>query len=909
MAAARETEAALAIPAEQGAPSAHGWIKSSPAAALLARQQLTEAQTNQLQELIQGMQRDINCLGDEDKNVRKSGIKTLHVNIFGGLSDNDTQCRFEPPVAKAGSHAAGFHLFAGTLTYATALFAHLLKAILRLYGDAVEKTRELAIDLVSKFLHLGPEGFLPYYIPVLVARLGGKEVQETVEELRAALMQQVERVIDTQSGQDLGIYIDEWLQVFRKMIDDEFAEVKRMGCRCTVLLARKTPERFHMAAGQLVPPLQAALVHQHTKVRAVAVRALGAVVQYGQNKLLDDVRTNMSQRVMDHSPTVRKAVYTIAGRWLCELRDRYSYWHKLLPMLLPGETDEVEELRVLSREAFIKAGRLYEQENEERLKDQLDFRASDNDGAAVSAPLGCRELVKECFSKIFPGLLKDMIEWTADTRRQAARLMHTLLRYEGKNVTMHLQKVVGGLMQACLDEEPDIAKLVVECGEEIGRSAAFEACAAVIYPVLRDAGASERQHAAALIMLAAFVRGADVTDMSTQAAALCHALAEANVRESASRMVQEELLLCIADVIDKLQDQVAPHGLELFHATLSVSALSKGLDAEVEVALQRLATAMAFLLSTLSLFFNALFKAVRAGVCIGMAMIDHTHAANCQPEKDVEVRIRFFTLLGRLLTHAREGINADGKLSSHTRTIIKQLVCPNLVWQSGDKAQAVRVASLSCLWSLLRTETVSHEDILDVAADLLPLLVSSMEDSAVASRVLAVRVLEEIFRLHGTLFQASYETYDRLHKLYPDLLRRLDDSDNDVRLLTCQAWIAYLRIMDHDTYDNDLYKAHSEAIFRGLLIHLDDPDERVQDAVEAALQAGAKVNEEIFREQIELCDVTSLTVFFSTPAGGSTKASKPCSVRSPLSTCALRDSRVHEQTWHFCGMFHSISNT
>lgn len=44
----------------------------------------------------------------------------------------------------------------------------------------------------------------------------------------------------------------------------------------------------------------------------------------------------------------------IAGRWMLDLRDRYSYWHKILPILLSGETDEVEEVRDLARESFWK---------------------------------------------------------------------------------------------------------------------------------------------------------------------------------------------------------------------------------------------------------------------------------------------------------------------------------------------------------------------------------------------------------------------------------------------------------------------------------------------------------------------------------------------------------------------------
>jgi dynein assembly factor 5 len=31
--------------------------------------------------------------------------------------------------------------------------------------------------------------------------------------------------------------------------------------------------------------------------------------------------------------------------WMLELRDRYSYWHMMLPLLLTGYTDEIEEIR------------------------------------------------------------------------------------------------------------------------------------------------------------------------------------------------------------------------------------------------------------------------------------------------------------------------------------------------------------------------------------------------------------------------------------------------------------------------------------------------------------------------------------------------------------------------------------
>jgi len=77
-----------------------------------------------------------------------------------------------------------------------------------------------------------------------------------------------------------------------------------------------------MAAGLLVKPLLATLVHQHSRVRVAAVKAVGSVVQQGQSELLEEVRTAMAQRTMDDSPSVRKALYAVAIDWLLNHRDR-----------------------------------------------------------------------------------------------------------------------------------------------------------------------------------------------------------------------------------------------------------------------------------------------------------------------------------------------------------------------------------------------------------------------------------------------------------------------------------------------------------------------------------------------------------------------------------------------------------
>jgi len=71
----------------------------------------------------------------------------------------------------------------------------------------------------------------------------------------------------------------------------------------------------------------------------------GDVLQYGNGKSVDDVVSHLAQRLFDQTPTVRAAVVHVAGSWLLDLADRYSFHHKLMPLLLTGVTDEMPDIR------------------------------------------------------------------------------------------------------------------------------------------------------------------------------------------------------------------------------------------------------------------------------------------------------------------------------------------------------------------------------------------------------------------------------------------------------------------------------------------------------------------------------------------------------------------------------------
>jgi dynein assembly factor 5 len=60
----------------------------------------------------------------------------------------------------------------------------------------------------------------------------------------------------------------------------------------------------------------------------------GIVVQYGNNKSVDTVIGHLAERLFDQIQMVRQAVVRVIGMWIVQLPERYSYFHRLLPLIL-----------------------------------------------------------------------------------------------------------------------------------------------------------------------------------------------------------------------------------------------------------------------------------------------------------------------------------------------------------------------------------------------------------------------------------------------------------------------------------------------------------------------------------------------------------------------------------------------
>lgn len=241
--------------------------------------------------------------------------------------------------------------------------------------DKTESVREQAIVFI-RFLYIKVlplnDFYLTYLFPMFVERIGSVEIIEESEEIRLQLLQLLSDVITKYSGtEQLRPFLNDSVIVLAETVKDKYPTIKELSCNTIINLSKALPRDFHMQAESLVKPVLTCFGHQRFKVRVASVIATGEIVMHSTYKALDEVVGPLAERLFDQIPVVRQTVARVAAKWLLEYKDRYSFFHKILPLLLTGLNDEVEETRVEAANLWVKVGLQYQQENEKDLKDEL----------------------------------------------------------------------------------------------------------------------------------------------------------------------------------------------------------------------------------------------------------------------------------------------------------------------------------------------------------------------------------------------------------------------------------------------------------------------------------------------------------------------------------------------------------
>ncbi|KAI1884449.1 hypothetical protein AGOR_G00226510 [Albula goreensis] len=801
-------------------------------------------------EVLRTLARHLNCLNEDSKSTRKRALESIKRETFEkGLSSGVLQD----------------------------VFTCLLKSLLKCMSDPMERCRETAIQMIGDFIRgvPQPEDCLPYLIPVLTHRLGGKEILEPAEELRLAMLEVLTLTVEV-CGNRLAPYVDDMVKILQRTIVDPFPEAKRESCKCTVNFARCVPEHFHMQAESLIKPLMQTISHQHSRVRVAAIEATGAVIQHSSGKNMDDVLSHLAQRLFDDSPQVRKAVTMVVGGWLLHLPDRYSFFHKLIPLLLSSLTDDIPEIRLLAEDLWRRTGAQWEKENEEDLKDKLDFLITPPAlyPAGVERPgLGCRELVARNLSRLLPAVSRDLEDWLVSTRAKTAQLLRVLLLHAEDHCTQHLQPLLATLYRACANNEPGVIKSCLESAELLGCFVDPEASLKLLLAHVENSSSSSSS-SGPLMVLAAMLRGCSQDSLRPHLVWVGDTLASPDIcQESQQRVYLEQLLGCVQALLNVCEEHCGTISLQLLQVLVTVQSLSsepelqnkveetmgllcsvQGLNGRADLYRQHMIQLMDWLSKTQPSWTNYSVQrlqleviAVQSGPVIGefLPLFMPLLQGSLQPNRDPEMRLHFFTLLSKLLLDSPNTLDSQRKFCDHLEVFLQELLLPNLVWQAGRTAAAIRTSALTCLLALLQGGGITPQQLLSVEKQLTPQVLAALDEDSQTSRLLACRSISTLLRLVGPDLSP-----DTLNTIYPELLKRMDDSSQDVRTVSLSALGRWLSCLGKD-YNVQTCRQHLEFLFQQLLLHLDDPNSSVQDHVLEVLKTGSIVHPELLEQEVE----------------------------------------------------------
>lgn len=220
------------------------------------------------------------------------------------------------------------------------IFSAFYLALLKCYNDRYENCRNLAIEIVTTLLGTVPKtsSYTECFVSVVAKRIGRPELLEDSEEVRFALVKQIAVIVRTfcQPRHDLQVNVyNDIIDILVKCLRDTYPVVQLECCNIIGALADASPS-FHLRTTELADGLIAMLQHRHSANRIAAIEAIGIVALHMQSndKTVIKLIAAVSPLLMDAMPTVRLECGRVGSRWLLALRDRYSFFERLVPLVL-----------------------------------------------------------------------------------------------------------------------------------------------------------------------------------------------------------------------------------------------------------------------------------------------------------------------------------------------------------------------------------------------------------------------------------------------------------------------------------------------------------------------------------------------------------------------------------------------
>lgn len=762
------------------------------------------------QEVLQNLQRDINCLSSNDRFVRKNALEKIRSVV--------NQCKTTNRV-DVMAH----------------IYSHLDQPVLNLFHDQVEAVRENACALMLDFLtHLtAPELGDSYSIivPTLHTRLTSKRENEKwtepSEEVRIILNLLLNVTVE-KFGEAIGHahYTDSIVQCLKSSFTD-FHGIIKEACSTSITICNKLPEKTHYFASNLIKSLRPNLTHNRSEVRVAALHAIENLMLHcrGNDVPMEDLDPLLHNIIMtDQSIPVRDALIDLASRWIQDWIEYFSFRYQIIFYCLVGLSDDVESIRHKSISALRSAGKIFIKDNEKEYEEMCEFERlhpqpkSDDPIYAVIGgrpPLECRMLVRDVANvkKCVAKLLADLFDWTIRKRRSASRTLYILLLFTEEYITQHLQILVPNYFQVCEDDEPSVREETLNGAVELtGRFVTPESYLALISAYLRPQyAASPNKLVHTLTVFSHLIRGlshrvGNTALLRSFLSAAYQELSQTHLLNSENLQVRSAVLLCLEAIacneimssyltVDRQQAanyfyllvtlcaQPSPsgsndiykelirrgkHALESLARSCNLDNVEQLYDLHFDSVLDQVLVDLHIWDKTNPHMYT--FQALvnnSAGSTIARYLDDNSrfidvflrHNTFMDTNKlvgDPIVSMTLFAVLNRLLAEHGPIISQHPYFLNK---ILHEVIAPHLVWRSGKMSSEFRKLAMACLSCLLRQRMVHGESV----ANLAPHIISAVEEDEPHVRTIASMLLGDFIEITAQFYD-SILYFDILHK-------------------------------------------------------------------------------------------------------------------------------------------------
>ncbi|CAH0489311.1 unnamed protein product [Peronospora farinosa] len=789
------------------------------------------------------MQRDINCLMDPDRNVRRRAVEKLHRTL-----------------QSEASHVSNAVL-------RVLCVSNLLRPLLQCAeNDVVEKCRERALTLLLFLCERGALGSSDMTLKEIVAlanaRLGKLPYPEPTEEMRLLILQllhvflkQFAAVKDRLTSlQDV---MTELINALGKTAIDPFPDAKKMSAECVILISKNWKKDVGMQIGAIVRPVVINLGHQHSRVRVCALQALEVAVPCGSEslpQLMQEVLLPaVSKVVLDHAPSVRKQLTITLAAWLAQIQ---QFEASIFPIFLAGVVDEAPEVRALALAKLNDLSVTWEHRDVELPEVVLDSTKSTPPLFFESRPqLGARKFAASIQADVLPPLLEKTGDWNVQVRERYTKVLSAFLILLEQNMNPFLDKIFAALSKSCRDDEEVVLNSLKACSGVVGFYADFQMILASLLPMVagRLAGQDTAQYRTnGLILLRMSIEGMTAKMMGAHLELITEALCDPGLRESEVTDLQDQLAGVVASIVKTAGSMLAQKDdscFRLFWVLSHLLASSSETSVAYETAsegMERLATQMrqsveelyirymGKLLDKMTLPFDAavswqksnptrvLFDSLcrRGGVACAKNLdkIIPVFLVHLEPSQDADIRLAFLALLETML-----GMDAITQaLKMFSVALLQKAIIPNMVWHEGRMAATIRKAAVACAYTCLSQGIADQPCLFETAPQMLPVLKASIDDSDAKTRQLVCLALQYLF-----VALPSCLGEEPVHQLYSEILKRLDDSNDTVRKAACQTFSTFLRAAPKEHFQGPIVNYTLDCLF----VHLDDPEPDIQEAV------------------------------------------------------------------------------